>query len=247
VLHASREDRPRVTRLAALAMLVTFFVITPWSLYVSTKFQRPIVISTTGSLNLRDGTNYYQPPQYDYPWSQKVHPTLVARLGREENIAAFIAGNPALFLSRAGEKMGYLWSPNSYIVRHIYTGKYGDPRVMRPALRLAAIYATLGATALVLLLAVPGFFAARGSFAFSVSAAYVVPYTAMIAITPALSRYRLPIMVFAVVYAACFLSQGRGALRQLRRAQIWLPALILWLALGVAWYARVPELWSAIW
>ena len=81
----------------------------------------------------------------------------------------------------------------------------------------------------------------------ALSASYVVPYTMMISVTPALSRYRIPIMVFAILYAACFLARGSESLTELTRVRVWLPSLLLFVALGFAWSARVPEVVAALW
>jgi 4-amino-4-deoxy-L-arabinose transferase-like glycosyltransferase len=247
VLCCRSAERPFAKKLAAGAMLATLVVVLSWSIHATLKHGRPILISTTGALNLTDGTNYYRPPQYDFPRFHKKRSEVVAAMGRTEGLVSFVVSNPALFAARAGEKMGYLWSPNSYVIRHLYIGKYGAPQKIERWQRLLTSYTVMAATALVLLLAIPGAFASRGSFLFYVTTAYVVPYTLMITITPSLSRYRLPLMVFAVLHAACLLGRGGAAPRQLARREVWIPTLVLWGALAVAWGVRLPEVVAALW
>lgn len=247
VVCARANARAGMARLAAGALATSFLVIAPWSIYLSLEHGRTILISSTGALNLRDGTNYYSPPQYDFPYPQRVPAELVDALGREEGLMEFVLANPGLFAARAGEKMGYLWSPNSFAIRHLYRGKYGPPERFGAVLRITIASVVMAATAAILLLAIPGFFGSRDALGAAFATAYVLPYSLMITVTPALSRYRLPMMIFAVLYAACFLADGRAALERLKRARVWVPSAILWIALAVAWNARVPEVVAALW
>ena len=247
VLCAPREARPSMLRFAAGALAAAIFVVAPWSVWISLRYEKPILISTTGGLNLRDGSNYYPPPQYDFPYPQRIPADLVRALGRSESLPAFIAGNPGLFVKRAGEKMGYLWSPNSFVIRHVYRGKYGSPQSLGAPLRIGVAIAVMSSTALLLLLAIPGFLASRDRLMAALTVSYVLPYTLMITITPALSRYRLPMMIFAILYAACFLARGSEGWTTLRQPRVWAPCLVVWTALAFAWSARVPQVVSALW
>ena len=56
----------------------------------------------------------------------------------------FIAAYPKLFVTRAIEKMSYLWAPNCFVIRYVYlpfnkgqSRKYGPPGELNGSMRKA--------------------------------------------------------------------------------------------------------------
>lgn len=247
----SIDSRSRIAtlRLAAIAFSTSLIVIAPWSLHLSLKLDRPILVSTTGAHNLRIGNNNYEPPHYDFPTRNTYSRAKAKKLGRSVGLVRWISAHPRLFAERAVLKMKYLWSPTSFPVRHIFWGRYGYTVQRGPTPPLLAVAClVMISTVAMLSLSIPGFFASRlrQPFAFGLTTAYVSTYLAMITLTPALSRYRLPLMVFAVLYAA-FLLADRGELpRRLLRPATAIPTVVVLAALVALWWNEVPLLAEAI-
>ena len=250
VLWPGLAERARAARLGAAALGVCLLVILPWSLYVSSEKGRPVVICTVAELSLETGTNRLPPPQFDWGTTATTSGKQIrADPGRRTGgVLAFIVENPGLYLGRAAEKLSFLWSPNSYLLRCLYGHeKYGPPQAMPAALRLSAVGATLAASALLSVGLVVGFcFSAPGVF-HALTALYGLAYMGMITLTPSFSRYRLMLMIFAAVFTAAWWT-GRVSFAELARRQLpLLLALGLLFGLLVAWAVRLPPVLEWVW
>lgn len=242
--------RARLVRVSVIAVAVSVLAIAPWSIYVSLIAKKPVLIATLASLNLETGVNFQPAPQYDFSTESGTTGKTIrnAPEHREGGVVAFIVSHPALYVSRAFEKMGFLWSPNSYLLRHIYVHqKYGPPQQMAAPLRLGAVYATLLSTIALSLALVAGLFFSRVGVFHVLTGIYLFAYMGMITLTPSLSRHRLPLMLFAVVFAGAWLA-GRVSVRdgqQNRVAAAGAAACLI--ALLVVWAVRLPPLLERVW
>lgn len=253
-LEAGRRKPALVGSL--LAVVVAGVVITPWSLAMSAKEGAPVLICTTGAKNLLTGVNNIPPPQTDY--ASEWFTTKALRNDpanqRDVGVVAFILDDPWLFAQRAVIKWSYLWSPNSFFVRNIYKGdvggkrpKYGRPERMQPLLRVGSVYLVMGATAFAILCLLVGVFAAKDPVIKGLAVTYCGTYCAMITLTPALSRYRLPLMLFAVIYAGAFLarvvrvSDLQGSVPRMYGATLLVGGMVL------LWVLRLPNVLANVW
>lgn len=255
VFDAAGPARRATLGAAALALAVALAAITPWSLHVSLQEGTPLLLCKTGPKNLRSGVDFAPPPQFDFASEWDLTPEQRAAFPkRETGVVAFIAAHPGLFLERAFQKLGYLWSPNSYALRYLYEAfppgrqmKYGNPRQMQRWQRMTVVWSTLGMNALLCLGLVLGAFLSRERRLTGLTAVYVLVYCAMITLTPALSRYRLPLMVFAVLHTAQLLTGhvDRGVLEGRPGRTLGL-ALCLG-GLVLLWVQRVPGVLEQVW
>lgn len=263
VWENGRPARARMVRACLATFVVAILTVLPWSVSVSQDEGEPIFICTTGKLNLKTGVNFLPPPQTDFATAW--HSTQGQRSNpdnqRDVGVASFILSNPGLFLERAVLKMSYLWSPNSFVLRNIYDGgkrgkqpKYGRPKNMVPALRWAVVYGTLLSTMVLTIGLILGGFSSRCRTLAGLTAVYCFAYMAMITLTPALSRYRLPMMLFAVLHTGALLA-GDGWRTRLSQPASTLGAKLrgklgAGLCLGalmILWVLRLPDIIEAVW
>ncbi|HZM01345.1 MAG TPA: glycosyltransferase family 39 protein [Planctomycetota bacterium] len=243
-------DRARAARLAAVALGVCVLAVLPWSLHVSAEKGRPVVICTVAELSLETGTNRLPPPQFDWGTTSTTSGKQIRSDPdrRKGGVLAFIAENPGLFAGRAAEKLGFLWSPNSYLLRCLYGHeKYGPPRAMPAGARLAAAGATLLASAILTVGLVVGFCFSKPGVFHVLAALYSLAYMGMITLTPSFSRYRLMLMVFAAVFSAAWWA-GRVSFADLEHRQRPLVlALVCGFGLVVVWAVRLPPVLEQVW
>jgi len=240
----------RGLRLAALALGLCVLAIVPWSAYASLEVGRPVVIATVSSLSLETGTNYLPPPQFDFGSVVTTTGKTIraAPQRREEGVVAFILHNPGLYLSRAVEKLSFLWTPNSYVLRCLYIhDKYGPPDTLSKAFRLGVVYAVLLVNAALTVGLVVGACFSRAGPLHALAVAYGLAYMGMVTLTPALSRYRLPLMIFALAFsAACLAGQAPLSERARRPVATGLAAAGVLLLLLV-WIVRLPPVLELAW
>lgn len=152
------------------------------------------------------------------------------------NALAFAAANPGTVASHVLRRLHAFWGPNSYLLRWVRHGFYGEgplapasyPRVkaLVVALHVAVIAASLLA------------FGRRPLPPFLVWAGlFILYYTAIHALAVAHSRYRLPVMPFAMIAASQWLAAPRAPDGRGRRAAVAI-ALVSFLVLS-AHYALV--------
>ena len=240
----------RGLRVAGLALLVCGLTIVPWSIHASRQVGRPVVICTVSSLSLETGLNYLPAPQFDFGSPPTTTGKLIrgAAQHREEGVVEFILANPGLYLSRAVEKLSYLWTPNSYVLRCLYVhDKYGPPAELSAVFRLGVVWAILLCNAALCVGLIVGLCFSTPGALHVLALAYGLPYMGMLTLTPSFSRYRLPLMVFAVVFSAAWLAgAARLADRGTRRVATGLAATAA-LALLLVWIVRLPPVIELAW
>jgi uncharacterized membrane protein len=223
----------RGLRLSALALGVCVLAIVPWSIHASREVGRPVVICTVSSLSLETGLNYLPAPQFDFGSPPTTTGKLIrgASQKREEGVVAFILHNPGLYLSRAVEKLSYLWTPNSYVLRCLYVhDKYGPPAELSALFRLGVVWVLLLCNA-----------------ALTVGLIVGLAYMGMLTLTPSFSRYRMPLMIFAVVFSAAWLAGDARLDARGRRPVATTLAAAATLALLLVWIVRLPPVIELAW
>lgn len=269
VLSFAKERRWIAVKTAIPILAVSISMAFAWSLHISLARGQATIISKIGEVNLWTGTNYFPPPQFDFPYAKtdiissreqyaehliirdKSMANLRKEFGRTEGLIPFILKNPKLFMSRAKEKFVCLWAPTSLLLRHIYDPrghkKYGDPNEMNPILRIGVSYALILSTMVILILAVLGIPLSRERYLLGFMLIYALSYMCMICITPSSSRYRVPLMIFAVVYAGFMLSQRAHFKELLRKPRALIASGIVLVAMGILWSFCVPGIVTAVW
>ncbi len=128
--------------------------------------------------------------------------------------------------------------PASFFVRHLGLENYGTSPIAQPGLRQALVAWAVLCPILILLLAVPAFWLALqdrcgfwliGSFAL---------YALACSLLVSMSRFRLPLIPFAIVLAAGLLDGARHT-RRSRRATLL--TLVLLGIMGFLWWVSWPQ------
>ena len=240
----------RGLRLAALALLVCVLAIVPWSIHASRQVGRPVVICTVSSLSLETGLNYLPAPQFDFGSPPTTTGKLIrgAPQKREEGVVAFIVHNPGLYLSRAVEKLSYLWTPNSYVLRCLYVhDKYGPPAELSAVFRLGIVWSLLLCNAALTVGLIVGLSFSTPGALHRLALAYGVAYMGMLTLTPSFSRYRMPLMIFAVVFTAGWIAGAARLSERGRRPVATALAAAAALALLLVWIVRLPPVIEKAW
>ncbi|MGH0029853.1 MAG: glycosyltransferase family 39 protein [Myxococcota bacterium] len=134
----------------------------------------------------------------------------LARSGRCEiaNALAFAREQPLVVAGHMAHRVQGFWAPNSYLLRWVRHGFYGEG----PLARDAYPWVKGGVVALHLVFCVAALlaFGRRRLHPFLLwSAAFVGYYTCMHVLSVAHSRYRLPVMPFVMIAASCWLADPR--------------------------------------
>ena len=109
-----------------------------------------------------------------------------------------IVGDPGLFLRRAVYKFVDLWNPTSFLLRHFRFGAYGP---VHPAVEWILTWLSVGTYGLVMALAVLGLLRLRSNPLTGFVLLQVTYYTSIHLITFGLTRYRLPLMPWILLFA----------------------------------------------
>ncbi|MDH3214181.1 MAG: glycosyltransferase family 39 protein [Myxococcales bacterium] len=228
----------------------------PWTVHAYRQYGRAMIVEATIGENLWRGNNHFLPPNADWGMPRPLEGGYPAckdanfvdqdrcNVGRA---LGFVRGHPALFLRRVPFKLADLWGPNSFLIRHLHFGLYGEtPRVVVVA--LSAL--TVASYAAVVVGAVLGLAFAVGGPNRSERVAWVwlvmllvLYYCAVHALVFGMSRFRLPLMPLLFPFAAMAWTERRrlGELRQ-RPAALAAIATVL-LLFAASWSGR----WAPIW
>lgn len=230
--------------IALLATAITALVISPWCYFENGRF---VMVSTQGNRVLRAGTNYFPPPQFDFSYVRNPSVKLRERLDRHEGIVDFVLNKPALFASRSVEKLANLFAPNSFLIRHLYAGYYGPVKEIPRPVRYSVVFGTMLWIMLVLGCAVCGLLTASNLYFLGISLIYSACTIGMVLLAVSLSRYRLPLMIFGILYSAKFLSDVTA-----HRFRFDSPAqsrglFAVAIVLVALWSIRVPGILAETW
>lgn len=229
----------------ALAMSLT---VAPYSLYASHRHGGFVISDATLGQMMWLGDNDFPPMTFDWGNGQIDSATYDAwaKAGRQHcnaklpaarwdaceraNGKAWIADHPAEFLRRIPLRLAQLVTPHTFLTRHVRSGRWpGLPfEVKEPLLAVVA------ATSLAVILGggAAAWLRARGPLGALVGG--VVAYHMLaISLLAGMSRYRVPLEPFGVVFLAIALAEPRGTLQAARAeplravlAAVWVLALL---------------------
>ena len=258
-LLQARRDRKAwrlwVIRYATLAGACAL-VILPWTARNARATGAFVLIDTNGPFNFLVGT---QPEaafvDKDDVWSGRfglvegepyeraanrdpAHTQAIAMATARQNIEA----DPGRFVRKSLWEAGHLWSLDSFLLRHLRNGWYGNVP------RWAIAIATVASTGFFIILVVAGFAGLAASPPGSyrgLALLLLASFTALFGLTYSLSRYALPMHALLTVPAAAAIlapsptlaALTRGAARH-RRVAFWAALL----ALALVWLGNLPKL-----
>lgn len=232
-------------RHAAAIALAAVLTVAPYSLYASHRYGGLVISDATLGQMMWLGDNGFPPISFDWGSGQLENRVFNAntRKGRphcpKEMPAAkwdkcevdhgvrWIKEHPAEFVRRIPLRLAQLVTPQTFLSRTLLWGKWpGTPWEVKWALLTGTI-----ATSFAVILGGGAAGMVRGKGPFAVLAGGIVAYHLLaIAMLAGLSRYRLPLEPFGVVFLAIALSDPRGTVEAIR-AQPWRALLaIAWIA-----------------
>jgi hypothetical protein len=243
--------------LAGLALTVA-----PYSIEASAKHGGLVISDATLGQMMWLGDNDFPPITFDYAnglyntppyeattgWGRehcpKTLPAAKWNACETHNGVTWIEEHPREFATRIPLRLAQLFDPNTFLTRHLRWSKWGAFPWELKELVVAWVAAT---SALVVLGgSAAGFLRGKGPFA--VLAGGIVAYhVAAIAMLAGLSRYRLPLEPFGMLFLAVALGDPRGTWAVARSspirtglaalAVVWLLPLVLWFApTGWPWW-----------
>jgi hypothetical protein len=226
---------PRAGKHAATLLLGVALVVAPWSLHAS-RTQGGFMLSdaTLGQM-MWLGDNDFGPITYDWGnglledratdlWTAKGRPHCDEALPPAQwdrcevrNGLSWIRSHPSEFVARIPLRLAQLMNPHTFATRYLRWGKMPD--LAWEAKEAAVLWIALTSFGVVLGGLLGGFAKGRGPFA--LLAGGVVGYHLLaIAALAGLSRYRLPLEAFGIVFLALLLADPRGAVASLRASPL---------------------------
>ncbi len=156
--------------------------------------------------------------------------------------AAWIREHPGEFLRRVPLRLAQLFNPNSFVTRHVRKGRAGD--LPAPAAEGLVVF-VIAASAVVWIGGTLGVWARGRGVTGAVSVGLAVSHVAAVAALAGLTRYRLPLESFWIVYAGAALADPRATWRALRARPARAAGCALTLAALLPLMARfLPAAWG---
>lgn len=243
--HRIRRLRP-VAIAAALLLAGCAAVVLPLTVQQLVARGHLVVISSTGPFNLLVGTDptaafVDKDDHWKSTWGQLpgggYEPGSALRIGWLR-----IASDPLGFARKALWEAAHLFTLDSFVLRHLRNGWYGEP--LPRALLPAAVIATGTFSAALMLAGALGLLGLPASPFRSVAGLAILHSLLLFGLTFSLSRYAVPLRPLLAVGAAWCISQPR-ALTPTGAKQRVLAAAALAL-LAYAWWNDVPLLWDML-
>ena len=254
---AAASDRRRAAAAAFVVALATSAIVLPWSLYASARYQRFVIAEATLGLNLWRGNNVFLPFDADwgldrpmvggYPPCDEPNPVDLDRCNTRRALR-FIAERPLLFLERIPTKMADLWTPSSFLIRHLRLGLYGSipAPLVETLVGLDVVWWVVLAVGGMVGLALP---VPRGgghddARAFRSFLLLLLGYTCAVhAATFGMSRFRLPLYPFLAIFAARAWVERARLVEISRRPTSILVTAAAVAALIAMWLNRFGSVW----
>lgn len=257
-LPALRAAATRQAKHAAAFGIALVLVVAPYSISASSRWGGPVISDATLGHVIALGNDDYPPITFDYLNGQltgRLYGQTLRRGRRDcpqrngpleadkcevDRARAWIAAHPAEFVARVPLRLSQLLNPNSFLTRHL---RWNYWRPMPWALKEGLVLYQLLVSGLILGL---GTFAAwsraRGPYGL-LSVGLVLYNVAVISALYGLTRFRLPLEPFWMLFAVAFLVHPRRSLATLRAhpgravGAVVSTTLVVWLMSEFAWTA----------
>ncbi len=225
-----------------LAMVaVTVLVVTPYSIYASSKFNTFIISDRTMGQMMWLGNNDFEPITFDYGNGKLTDRAYKSHTGGGREHCApksrpvkrdrceteagkqWIRDNPREFLRRVPLRLAQLFNPNSFLTRHLRSGSWkGLPQGVDNAICvLVVIFSFVNVLGAAL-----GAWTSKRSVYLLVVGLTTAYHLAAVASLAGLSRYRVPLDTLWIVFVGAFLAAPLSSLRQAMRPW-WRPLGVL--------------------
>jgi 4-amino-4-deoxy-L-arabinose transferase-like glycosyltransferase len=235
-------------RRAVLLLLVSAFVVLPWTLRNWLVFDTFVPVSTSGALNLWQGnTRLSRQEVYEEDWAVRGRIPKYEH-ARRRAIEAILERQPLWILEKLRDEVPAFWAAHGQPIVHLERGAYGTVARSRG---YAAVAIVLLPYLAVLVLFVAGVATLPRGRAPLLLLGFLAFYVLLHVVAHGYPRYRLPAMpaVFLVAAHGWAAWRGRGSVDRGHRLAAAVAALVLALGVGpslVAWATRPwPPPWFA--
>ncbi|OGL38623.1 MAG: hypothetical protein A2042_03375 [Candidatus Schekmanbacteria bacterium GWA2_38_11] len=230
-------------------------VITPWTLRNYYTYGRFLLVDTNAGTVVWYNLNFFDSENYD--WGGLIGKKLTRANGREKcntgnvvddyrcelkNGIKFIIKNPSLFIKGSVTKLCDFWNPTSFLIRHMRAGYYG----VKPGLALARVITlvTVGSYIGVIIFGIFGFFYSKNDLIKVLFLFLIFYYILIHMVMFGMSRYRLPIEPFIMVYASYAILNFKVIMKNIFKDKKWLSVTAAVLLFAVMWYRYFPALFD---
>lgn len=245
VRRPTRRLSPAVRCAGAFALGLVLTLL-PWTVRNAVVYRAFIPVSTMGGSNLWQGNVPLTHVEVHAALDRFEDPVERDRQARKLAWSAIRARQPWWIFEKLGEQMPEFWKAGSEILDHVLSR--APCRPFRPGEQMALEIAVVGPYLAVLALALLGLARARPGPGAVFLLAVLVAWNAAHVVALATTRYRLPVLPVAFLFAALAVAGGKdGGLARLRGRRIALLAVLAALAALVLWPGLEElALWRAL-
>ena len=231
----SRFRQVETWKQAGVLLLGAVLVVTPYSVYISNKFDHRIISDRTMGQMMWLGNNDFAPVTFDWGNGQlsryefKQHTDIGRKpcgsrkdaMDREdcqtENGKEWIRNHPEEFIRRMPLRVAQLLNPHSFLTRHLRWGYWrGLPQIVDEVL---IVWNVLWSFA-VLWLGVTGLCARGRSSRGLLIGGILLYHVAAISVLAGLTRYRVPLEPLLMLYAAGIFAEPKASWAMLKKRQV---------------------------
>ncbi|NHZ73091.1 MAG: hypothetical protein GWP16_01310 [Nitrospirae bacterium] len=246
------SDRRRARARALLMLICTAVVILPWTVRNHRLLGRFVPVSTVFWMGMREGNtvqgkDWLRPDWQELSGFRRQLASFDEEMegvdfAKAEAVQLIRQEQPTWIFKKLARNSSLLFSPDSFVLKKISRGSYGEPALWVVRLVLVAVLLSyLG-------ISIGGLFGIASSRGRARRLLPILVFGIIATVhilAQASSRYRLPLMPLLMVYAAAWVSRG-FPVRQLGRRNLAVCALCLLILVG--WC--VPYFWNdalALW
>jgi len=261
-------------RQGLLFLLVTAVFVLPWTLRNAEVYGRVIPLGSTLAENMYRGVNatyrnfdlapfqrrFFDekaPSDFSRQWFiaregsvdwervEGIHNTADRLSASVARGTRFALDDPAWMIRSRIKKLADLVAPYSFFVRHLGIGGYDGTLLAETGPRRILLIWAILCPVVVLFFAVPGMVGLlRRPKPSTWLVVVVMSYFTATSLLVSMSRFRVPILPFAIALAAGFLAGRRGELR--RDSRFWAFTAFGWMLLLFLWWVNAPETLSIL-
>ena len=236
----------------AIFLIACASIISPWTIRNYYIYDRFLLIDTNAGNVALFNLNYPEPENYDWGrfkekiFSRATNKRMNCNIGNVvddyrcelKNGLKFIIENPYLFSKRSVTKLCDFWHPTSVLIRNVRDGSYG--RIPGLTLIRIIILTTVVPYIGVIIFGIFGFFYSRNNL-IKVSFLFLISYYILVHMVMfGMSRYRLPIEPFIMIYASYAIINFKNIIINIFSDKKWLGVTAVIFVFILMWYRYFP-------